>query len=90
MLRVLIQLWPALLPALLFLVWHWKQVHKAKRNDEISPLLKDGPWFVITLSTITIAVGCFFAFGLSQEHTKGEYVPATLQNGTLKDGSIRQ
>lgn len=88
MLRVLFQLWPALLPALLFLLWHWKQVHKAKKTDTPSPLLKDGPWFVITLLSIAIAVACFFAFGLSQPHVKGEYVPATLQNGTLNDGSI--
>lgn len=89
MLRVLFELWPALLPALLFLAWHRLQVRKARRAGELSPPLKDGPWFTITLLTIGIAIACLFAFGLSQEHTKGEYVPATLQNGTLEEGSIR-
>lgn len=89
MLRVLFELWPALLPALLFLAWHRTRVRKARKNNEPAPVLKDGPWFAITLLTIAIAVACFFAFGLSQPHTKGEYVPAEMHDGKLEDGSIR-
>jgi len=89
MYRVILELLPALLPALLFMLWHHLQVRKAKKNNEPSPLLKDGPWFIITLISVAIAITCLFAFGLSQEHTKGEYKPAQFENGTLKDGSIR-
>jgi formate-dependent nitrite reductase membrane component NrfD len=89
MYRVIIELWPALLPALLFVLWHHLQVRKAKKYNSPSPLLKDGPWFTITLMSIGIAIACLLAFGVTQEHTKGEYVPAQLENGALKDGSIR-
>lgn len=86
--RVLLYLWPALLPLLLFFIWHHWRAQKARKNDEPSPLLKDGPWFMITLLSIIIAIICLFMFGLSQEHTKGDYVPAQMQNNTLNPGKL--
>lgn len=90
MTRVFIELWPALLPIGLYLLWHHTQRRKAKKSGKDSPHLKDGPWVSTLLISIAIAIGCLLLFALSQPADKGEYVPAQLQDGTLIDGQLTQ
>lgn len=88
MTRVLILLWPALLPLIGFLIWHLFRKSSAKKRNEISPLLKDGPWFQIVVASMIIAVLSLLAGGLLQEENKGTYQPAHMENGVLHEGQI--
>lgn len=89
MIRVLIELWPITLPSGMYLLWYGFQWVRKYRRGEVQHALREGPWLMIFVATVIIAIVCAFALGLSAEDKKGAYVPAQLGNGTVIDGHIQ-
>lgn len=89
MLRILYLIWPAAIPIALFLLWYAWQYRRAKKEPQKAmPTFKQSPWFITLIATIIIAIVSLFAIVLSEEGVKGEYKPATFEDGTLNDGKI--
>lgn len=90
MLRLLREIWPAILPLLLYAGWMVRQRKKARSRGESLPKLVEGPWFWAVIASIVIAIACLFFLGLSEESVKGRYVPPHMENGRLVPGRISQ
>lgn len=89
--RMLLQIWPAFIPIAFLLLWYVRKCSQAKKHapEDAKPQLRDEPWVMTLLISVAIAIICLFTIVLSQDGMKGDYEPAELNNGTLKDGHIR-
>lgn len=83
---ILFRFWPALLPLLIYWLWHRWAVSQAKRNNRPIPRFRDGPIYWAVLASLLIAVGCFFWLGAHLSGEKGDYVPPHVENGVLVPG----
>jgi len=81
--RLLIELWPVVLPVALFLCWRWLQRRRAKKHGHPLPRYTEGPWFWVWVSTLVIAIGCFILWWVESPKLEGVYVPAHMENGVL-------
>ncbi len=90
MLRVLIELWPMLLPLLAYWLWHMRRARAARGRDEIAPQLREGPWLWAVLASAAIAFVLLFGLGLSADSDKGPYIPPHLENGKIAPGKVER
>lgn len=89
MIRILLLIWPAAIPLVLFLLWYaWAHRRAKKQPDAVAPIFKESPWKITLMSSVAIAIACLFVIVLSEEGVKGDYVPAVISEGTLQDGRI--
>lgn len=89
MLRILVYLWPVLLPVVAYLVWLWIARRRARvSGHDVLPGLKDGPWVWMAFTCLLVAAGCFLYMALGAERT-AHYRPAHMQGGTLVGGEAR-
>lgn len=88
MLRILKECWPALLPLLLFLLWHWRSVRRAEKAALKPPRWRDGPWLWAVLAAAAIVVLILVLTGLTAPALKGNYIPPHLENGKMVEGRI--
>jgi hypothetical protein len=90
MLRLIIfKFWPALIPAIIYLVWLLIARKKAKKlGAQVLPGIKDGPWIEAVISTIAIVIAMFFWLALSTPVEKGQYIPPKVVNGKIIDSQI--
>ena len=86
----LLRFWPALIPLLVYLIWHQAQRHKAKKAGEPLPHFREGPLYWMVLATLLVAGGCFVLYALMQPEVKGEYIPPHMENGVLVPGTVKQ
>lgn len=87
--RLLLKLWPVLIPVVLYLAWHAYAKAKAKREGKTPPTLREGPWIWIIASMLAIAVILLLSLGLSTKPSNdGTYVPAHLEDGKLIPGKM--
>jgi len=88
MIRLLREIWPALLPLLLYALWMLRaRAHATRRGAQV-PRWVEGPWFWAVLASIIIAIVCLLSLGVAEQSVKGAYVPTHMQDGRLVPGSI--
>jgi hypothetical protein len=88
MIRFLIELWPAVIPLLLYTVWIVLLRRRAHKSGIEKPGWLSGPWFWMVLATAGTLVICLFAIGVFSSGTKGDYIPPHMENGTLVPGRV--
>jgi len=88
MIRLLKELWPAILPLLLYAAWMLHKRKHAVRQGEHMPRWVEGPWFWAVMASIVVAVACLLSLGASEKSIQGAYVPPHMQNGQLVPGRI--
>lgn len=88
--RIILELWPAFIPLLLYVAWMARKRRHAVRAGDALPGWMRGPWFWAVLAGIGIAVGCLLTLGVFEGRTKGDYVPPHMENGTLVPGEVRR
>ncbi len=86
---ILFRFWPALLPLLVYYVWHRLAVRRAKNENKPLPHFRDGPIYWTVLASLAIAVLCFVVMGLDIDVQKGEYTPPMLQDGKIVPGHVQ-
>lgn len=86
--RVLMEMWPALVPILLYAAWMALRRGRASRRGAEKPAWRDGPWFWAVMASIAVAIVCLVLWGLSADPVRGRYVPPHMENGTLVPGII--
>lgn len=89
MIRVLLKIWPALVPVALFLIWYWVALRRARKNPEQdTPQMRDGPWRITLAAALVIAIICLIVEVMLEPATKGTYVPAHMESGQVIEGHI--
>lgn len=89
MIRLLFfRFWPALLPLVIYIIWHRLAVRRAKKAGKPVPHFRDGPIYWMVMSCLVIAVLCFALLGFDMEAQRGDYVPPSLQNGMVVPGYV--
>lgn len=90
MIRILIErLWPALLPLLIYWLWHQRRVAKCKKEGTTPPKLREGPWMQTLLAVFGIAAALLLLLGIAAPHNTGAaYVPAHIENGEIVKGHM--
>jgi hypothetical protein len=86
----LFRFWPVLIPLVIYLLWHWRAVARAKKQGTTPPSFRDGPWYWVILSMLGIALVCFLFLGLTHDAEKGQYVPPRLEDGRVVPGHIER
>lgn len=91
MTAILIRFWPVLIPLVIYIIWHDSQRRKALKAGETPKRMKEGPWQLMLLSTVVLAVGCMVWFLLTTEsHTNMAYQPAQIIDGKLVHGTMTE
>jgi hypothetical protein len=91
MLRVLFELWPVILPLLVYLLWYWRLSRRCRKDGTCPPRLREGPWKMAVLASILIAVVLLLLWGLSaDERRASDYTPPHLQDGRVVPGKVAQ
>jgi hypothetical protein len=87
----LFRFYPVLLPLLLYLLWHWAAVRRARKNGSPIPRFRDGPIFTLLMASLGMAALCFLALGFSaaENHNKGSYIPPHIEDGKVIEGQVR-
>lgn len=88
MLRVLIELLPALIPLALYLLWHALRVRRCRKDGTCAPALREGPWGWMWLSCVLIAVVILFSIALTADADKGAYTPSHIEGGRVVPGTL--
>lgn len=86
---LLLRLWPALIPLILYALWYVYKRHHAKKTGETIHLT-DGPWMVTLFSALVLAALSFIILGMSRTlHDEPLYYhPAQVIDGKIVDGRI--
>lgn len=90
MIRVLLELWPVLLPLLAYVLWHLRKRRKARKAGEPLPRLREGPWVWAVLAAIGVGVVLLLGWGFSlepQPMSRG-YTPPHWEDGKMIPGSV--
>ena len=89
MIRIVMMLWPALVPMLVYVVWCVVRYRSKQAGHEVPPL--KGPLFAAVVASIALAVLSFVVLGLGQEANDGkQYHPARYENGVLVPGGFER
>ncbi len=64
---ILFRFWPALLPLLIYWLWHRLAVRRAVKTGQPVPKFRDGPIYWAVLSGLLIAIICFLWLGAHLE-----------------------
>ena len=86
---LLLRLWPALIPILMYMLWHHqrKKAHLAEGKEP--PAFFDGPWMRAFATALAIAVLMLIFWRLLEpNHKGGAYEPAHMENGKLVKGEM--
>ena len=88
---LLIRLWPALIPLLVYFWWHRKRVRQHASEGKEIPGFFDGPWMTACFAALLIAVVMFLVMGLLEPRRNNmAYTPAHLENGKIIKGEMRK
>jgi hypothetical protein len=91
MIRLIIfRFWPALLPLIVYFIWHGLAVNRAKKNAAPVPRFRDGPIYWTVLFSLLMGVLCFIVLAFGQAAEKGKYVPPAVKNGRVIQGHIQR
>lgn len=83
------ELWPALLPVLVYVLWHWRRRNKARRSGENLPRWQDGPWFWALVVSIVLLIVLLMGIGISSAPNAGtHYQPKRLEDGIVRPGRM--
>ena len=85
---ILFRFWPALLPLIVYLIWHAYKVKAAKKVGVQPPRFRDGPIYWMIIACFALAAGCFLVLALEIEPQKGHYVPPMMRDGKLIPGHV--
>lgn len=87
----LFRFYPVLLPLLLYILWHWFAVRRARKNNMPMPRFRDGPIFMLLMASLGMAVLCFLALGFSavENNNKGSYIPPHMEGGKIVGGQVK-
>jgi len=81
---LLIRFWPVWIPLILYLLWWYVKLLRAKKQDETAPRIQDGPWLWTVVITLVLAIVMFFWLGLSQHsESSTQYKPAQIKDGKI-------
>jgi hypothetical protein len=86
---ILERLWPALIPLLLYVLWHVWRARKYREQGLEAPKLKDGPWMATLLIMLGLAALCLIVLGvLAPKRNHVAYEPARIENGKIVKGHL--
>jgi hypothetical protein len=89
MIRLLVfRLWPAFLPLLIYILWHWLAVRRAVKKGLPPPHFRDKPLYWVVIASLGIAALCFLWMGFSMEEQRGVYIPPMVKDGTMVPGNV--
>ncbi len=71
----ILRFWPALIPLIVYLVWHYYACRKAGKEGTPLPRFRDGPWYTAVITSLLIAAACLVYAGLTAEGEKEPYTP---------------
>tara|TARA_B100000989_G_scaffold143792_1_gene107149 strand:+ start:1410 stop:1685 length:276 start_codon:yes stop_codon:yes gene_type:complete len=87
---LILRLWPAFIPILLYVLWLSYKRRRANKAGEEKPGWGDGPLISTLLVSLLLAIGSFLLLGLLQpDNRSGTYRPADMYNGSLVPGDIQ-
>lgn len=87
MLRVLLMLWPALIPLLFYAVWIARRHARKARGEDVPPITDK--LFITVVATFAMAALSFLVFGLTQKPNAGTgYHPVHYKDGVLIPGGM--
>jgi nicotinamide riboside transporter PnuC len=92
MIRLVIErLWPALLPLLLYSLWHWQRSKKHLREGKEKPSFMAGWgwWSCVASMVLMMLILLVMGIAAPQRDHQG-YEPAHLENGKLIKGSLHE
>ena len=79
MLKLLLKLWPAALPILIY--WLWRKFRRGKAaEDKLSPL-ESRLWIATLVLSLVIAIVCIVVMGAGGEGGEGTYVRPQYEGG---------
>ncbi|MEZ5690070.1 MAG: hypothetical protein R3D71_00200 [Rickettsiales bacterium] len=84
----LFRFYPVLLPLLIYYIWLYFMRRKARKNGDKIPQFRDGPVFLLLISSLVIAILCFLFIAFSTEGKKGNYIPPHMEGDSLIPGQI--
>lgn len=85
---ILFRFWPALLPLLIYTIWHRHAVRRAKKAGIAAPHFRSGKLYWTVIVSLVVAMLCFVVMGADIEAQKGRYVPPSMENGVIVPGHI--
>lgn len=86
---LLLKFWPALIPIALYLIWLIiRSKRKDKKGDKQSQEEKNWTWVAIVSLFLIIACFLYILFEVSQDAGRGDYTPATFQDGQFTPGKV--
>jgi len=85
---LLFRFWPVLLPLALYLLWYgYKRWRFRKTGEQV--YLRDGPWMLIVVAMLVIAITGFIGIRLASEATGPvAYQPPVFEEGQIKEGTL--
>lgn len=87
MIRLLIILWPALLPLLVYASWCVWRYKRKQAGHEVPPI--KAKLFITVIATIVIAALCLVVLGSQQKRNDGKgYQPVQYKDGKLVPGTM--
>jgi len=87
MVKLLIKIWPALIPIVICAVWYFF-IHKRKKGDRLREW-EVRLWTWVAISSVVIAIITMLFFALTVESNKDmEYFPSRLEDGKLVKGHM--
>ncbi len=79
----LLRFWPVLIPLIIYCLWYLFIGRKITIDGKPAMRFRDGPWYWAVLASLLTGVGIFVIAGFDAAPTKGTFVPARIENGTL-------
>ncbi len=81
---LLLRLWPALIPLLLYLMWLYYRKRQAAKGIETPPELLRGVRFWMLVASFVLLVISFLILDFTRPaHREGKYVPPKYEDGKL-------
>lgn len=84
----LFRFWPVLIPLVAYVLWMNLVRRKAEKEGKPKPAFRDGPWYWAVLTSLLIAIGCFFLVAMGIDEGKGSYTPPHLEGGKIVPGQV--
>jgi uncharacterized iron-regulated membrane protein len=86
---ILLRIWPALIPLLLYLLWYDMQRRKAVREGQQPRRFKEGPVAITVIASLILAVAGLFWYGSAlQSRNNVAYEPARIIDGQIVRGAL--
>lgn len=85
---ILFRFWPALLPLIIYIIWHRLAVKRALKEGTPPPHFRDKPLYWAVISSLCVAALCFVFMGLTHEAVQGNYVPPMVKDGKIIPGHV--